>query len=554
MRQVVLLVIIKQITQLRRLLSSEATWEHRLCILSAIVHSSWWTLVEIFKRLLERQSWMHLLAINVQVWLRTKDITRSILEIWAKRLNFSIVTAVGLVLVVKETGLQVVNRRSWELMSELSLLIVQYTHALRSLELASLFKSLLVALYRLDLSDTLAPLELLELYLLLASFLGAWSCTCAMFLDLIFVGILNLVPTYCAWILQYAILKVTHIIIKVCYGSTEVWRVPKLETTEHILTHQGILELEIIETRCRSVLRIAWRKVTLEIKLTHFRCKSRTHYRKWLVVISLFQLSLFIDLIDRLDATTSKADHRAVLNLIIIYRLFIDLGLRLLRFRLQVHAWHTGHSCLLDGLQGQGIKDGVLLMGSRLGLLSLLLLAPEYLLNELALLLLLSDLLHHLVREARAWATRPFRNFWSFGSSGVLRMDGVGIWIRVWGVGLIIAHNDVLFFILVKSIAIILPIKLSAMLSHLTMVLIWKHGVRFVHRYWFSALEQTFLFLSRRIMCSEKISWCTMFQRTLHDFVIWIWTIGPLNRKLSSHRLLEYVIILYFIRIIYSIE
>lgn len=87
---------------MRRLLSCEATRKKWLLILSSSIDTSRRSREVIVERLLINDLRVHLLCTYIQLGLRTKEISTSVLEIRSKRLDISIVVVL-LLSVVKES-------------------------------------------------------------------------------------------------------------------------------------------------------------------------------------------------------------------------------------------------------------------------------------------------------------------------------------------------------------------------------------------------------------------------------------------------------------------
>lgn len=100
---------------MRRLLSSEPIWKKCLLILISCIDTCCWSRVVIIEWLLVNDLRVHLLTTNIQLWLRTKNISTSVLEIRSKWLYICIVVVLLLRIVEKTRELitlMVVNRGS----------------------------------------------------------------------------------------------------------------------------------------------------------------------------------------------------------------------------------------------------------------------------------------------------------------------------------------------------------------------------------------------------------------------------------------------------------
>lgn len=185
-------------------------------------------------------------------------------------------------------------------------------------------------------------------------------------------------------------------------------------------------------------------------------------------------------------------------------------GLRFLR--LQVTCRHTGHACFLDSFQRSvRIKRGVLGC-TWLCRFALLFLTEEYFLNELALLLLLFDFLHHFIWQTGSWKIWSFWASWSSRSFRELWMNWLYIGTRWRFVRLILLWHHYVILVINESISRTMLIAgIFSWLPHRIQAMVCRNQIviRFLHRYWFSLERQSRLFLPSRIM-SSQIWWRTL--------------------------------------------
>ena len=183
-----------------------------------------------------------------------------------------------------------------------------------------------------------------------------------------------------------------------------------------------------------------------KVELVHLCCQRRTHKKSWHFVLTIDWIKSILHGNLRTECLNIERLYK-----FIVLRLQLLLLLRswnwVLSFRLKINTGNAGHASFLNWLQSIRIMNRLFGVWAGFCLISLLLLAAEYFLDEFAVLLLFSDFLHHFVGKTGARDVRLFGvsgTLWSLWVFWVYRFGEWARWGTVIGV-LFVTHYDVFF-------------------------------------------------------------------------------------------------------------